>query len=99
MNISGSPDITTLEVQVTWDISGSIPVISLVNLSTGPTLENVSWWFAAYAPSNTKIHLGDTNNVDIVGAWTTHALTDTWPKPFKSVEFSGGPYIITIYAK
>lgn len=99
MTITNSPDITSLEAQVTWDISGNNPVISLVNLSTGLHLSNMLWWFAAYSPTNTIIHLGDANNIDITGAWSTYVLTDSWPKPFKQIEWSGAPYTITIYAK
>lgn len=99
MTITGSPDINTLEVQVTWDISGTLPAISLVNLSTGDGLANVDWWFDAKSPSGTKIHLTDSTNIAVTGAWTTRTLSDSWPKPFKSVEWSGAPYTITIYAR
>lgn len=99
MTIANSPDITSLEAQVTWDISGNLPVISLVNLSTGSGLADMQWWFTAYSPSNTPIHEGSTNNVDINGSFTTYVLADSWPKPAKAVEWSGAPYVITIYAK
>lgn len=98
MTITGSPDLNTLEVQVTWDISGTLPAISLVNLSTGE-LANVDWWFDAKSPSGTKIHLTDADNVAISGTWDTRTLSDTWPKPFKSVEWSGAPYTLTMYAR
>lgn len=99
MQITGSPDITSLEVQVTWDISGVLPNISLVNLSTGSGLANMLWWFVAYSPTNTPIHVGDVNNIDINGAWNSYVITDSWPKPFHSIEWSGAPYTFTVYAK
>lgn len=97
--ITNSPDITQLETQVTWDISGSIPVINLVNMSVGPNLSNVTWWVVALSPSQTPIHDGSSATPDAVGAWNTLSLTDSWPRPFSQIEFSGAPYLLTLYAQ
>ena len=105
MIISGSPDISSLAVRVTFDISGTTPSISLVNLSTGSHLQLCSWAFTAYSPSVTPIHLGDINDPDIdpsSSAWTTYVLSDTWPKnPYNSyqVEWSGAEYIFFVTVK
>lgn len=99
MTITGSPDINVLEVQVTWDISGLLPNISLENLSVGDGLANMDWWVVAKSPTGAEIHLGDAENVDMSGAWTTETFSDSWPKPFNSVEWSGAPYTLTLYAR
>lgn len=99
MVINGSPDINVLDAQVTWDISGVNPVISLVNLSMGPGLSNVIWWILAASPSGTQIHDGSENQPDITGDWTDEILTDPWPRPFGQIEWSGAPYSLQLFAK
>ena len=94
-----SPDISTLSVLVTWDISGSVPVINLVNNSTGVNLANVSYAFLVKSPSQTIIHDGNIATPDIVGVWSTHQLDDPWPRPFNQIEWSGADYTIQIFAK
>lgn len=97
MDINTSPDITQLNAQVTWDISGTLPAINLVNLSIGPNLAGITWWVVAFSPTGTLIHAGDFSNPDAVGIWTTLSITDSWPRPFNQIEFSGAPYILTLY--
>lgn len=99
MIISNSPDITSLLVKVTWDISGASPVVRLENLSTGAHLANISWAFSTLSPSQTPIHTGNINAPDIVGNWTTHVLNDPFPKPFNQIEFSGPPYSFYVTIK
>lgn len=99
MNIIGSPDISVLEAKVTWDISGTNPVINLENQSSGSNLANVIWWVVATSPSQTPIHEGSQLSPDMTGVWSTKILTDTWPKPFNSIEWSGAPYSLTLYAQ
>lgn len=99
MQIIGSPDITNLDAQVTWDISGLMPIISIVNLSLGSGLANMNWWFVATSPTDSPIHKGDADNIDVNGAWTSFQITDSWPKPNYTIEWSGAPYSITIFAK
>lgn len=99
MVINGSNDISVLEVQVTFDISGTNPVISLVNYSLGSNLSGLTWWFVATSPTGTQIHDGSESNPDITGSWTTFSITDAWPKPFNQIEWSGAPYILTAYVK
>lgn len=99
MIINNSPDISSLLVQVTFDISGALPVINLVNLSSGSNLANVSYAFVVNSPSNTPIHQGDINTPDVTGVWSNFALNDSWPRPFNQIEWSGAPYQFTVIAK
>lgn len=94
-----SPDISTLSVIVTWDISGSTPLISLVNQSTGVNLANVSYAFLVKSPSSTIIHDGNIATPDITGVWSTDTLTDPWPRPFNQIEWSGADFSCQIFAK
>ena len=94
-----SPDINILAAEVTWDISGDLPIISVVNKSEGAGLANVSWWFVATSPSSTLIHDGSESSPDINGDWTAYDITNGWPRPFNNIEFSAAPYVVTMYAK
>lgn len=97
MIITNSPDITLLEVEVTWDLGSTLPQISMVNQSAGPNLAGTTWWFIARSPSTTLIHEGSQLSPDITGDWTTHILNDNFPRPFNQLEWSGAPYSIVIY--
>lgn len=97
--ISGSNDITFLDVQVSFDLSQSSPSISIVNLSQGPHLQNVTYWFTVYSPSKSPIHAGSFSNPDQVGIWTNFVLGDAWPMPWKQIEWSGPPYSFSIFAQ
>jgi hypothetical protein len=99
MTITGSPDITSLQIKTVFDISGNAPKISLENESAGPGLANISWWFVAKSPSNSLIHDGEESSPDVTGAWTEFLLSDAWPSPFNQIEWSGAPYTLSIYAK
>lgn len=96
MQIAGSPDITTLDAQVTWDISGTNPLISLSNLSLGPNLAGCTWWIVATSPTSTPIHDGTQAQPDISGNWSEFEVTDPWPRPFGQIEWSGAPYELTL---
>jgi hypothetical protein len=97
MVITTSPDISLLLLNVTWDLSGTLPVISISNLSQGPNLGNITYWFVVTSPSGTPIHEGSLTQPDAIGTWSTLALTDSWPRPFNQIEFSGAPYSLTVY--
>lgn len=99
MIITNSPDINNLLVQVTFDISGNLPQVSLVNLSTGSNLGNVSYAFGVISPSGTFIHNGVITSPDVVGVWTTHTLNDPFPRPMNQIEWSGAPYQFYVIAK
>ena len=99
MTIVGSPDITNLQIGVTFDLSGALPIINLVNLSIGPNLGNLSTWFVVTSPTQTLIHQGTQASPDIVGSWSNYSISDSWPRPFGSIEFSGAPYGLTIYVQ
>lgn len=96
MVINNSPDITNLDINVRWDISGTLPSIYLTNQSTGSGLANCSWAFIATSPTGTFIHDGDINSPDITGVWANFTLSDSWPRPFNSIEWSGAQY--SLYA-
>lgn len=99
MTISNSPDITNLSVKVLWDLSGSSPIITLTNQSTGTGLGNCTWAFIATSPSGTYIHNGSIDSPDITGNWSSHNVLDSWPRPFNSIEFSGAPYVFIVTVK
>lgn len=79
MNISNSPDINNLLVNVVWDISGRTPIIRLENLSTGDNLANVSYAFTILSPSETSIWDGSLNQPDVTGVWTQFTFYSTNP--------------------
>jgi hypothetical protein len=99
MIITTSPDLSLLLLNVTWDISGTLPVISVTNLSQGPNLQNITYWIQVQSPSTTPIHEGSLAQPDAVGVWSTLSLTDSWPRPFSQLEWSGAPYSFTIFAQ
>lgn len=105
MIINGSPDISLLSVQCTFDLSGTLPVISLVNISAGSNLQGCSWAFVAISPSLTPIHNGNILTPDIApssSVWSTFSLTDAWPRnPFnpQQIEWSGNPYMFYVIVK
>lgn len=97
MNINGSPDISVLSVQATFDLSGPLPIVSIVNQSEGSNLGNITWWFVLTSPTQTPIHEGSLSSPDINGSWTNFAITDSWPRPFGQIEWSGAPYNLSVY--
>lgn len=99
LKIINSPDITFLEYVCTWDIAGTLPLITLTNNSAGTGLANCTWWIHAFSPSLTLIHEGSELNPDITGNWSTNNLTDNWPRPFNQLEWSGNVYSLTLYVK
>src|SRR6478752_3181050 len=99
MLINNSPDITSLEAQVLWDISGTAPKIVITNMSTGSGLDDCIWWFICKSPSGTFIHEGSELSPDITGTWTTENITNPWPRPFQQIEYSGAPYVTSVYVK
>lgn len=99
MNINTSPDISVLLIQPTFDISGVNPVVSITNLCEGPDLSILTTWFTLYSPTGTPIHEGSEDNPDITGSWTAFSLTDSWPRPFNQLEWSGSSYSLTVYVK
>jgi len=96
VQITTSPDITTLQIQVTFDISGASPVVSLVNQSVGPNLQNIIYAFSVTSPSGTPIHKGLFSPADVVGIWSSFVITDPWPMPGYQIEWSGAPYIFSV---
>jgi hypothetical protein len=99
VQITNSPDITFLQVQVTFDISGATPIVSLLNQSAGPNLQNILYAFIVLSPTGTPIHEGVLTSPDITGSWTTYTLSDPWPMPAQSIEWSGAPYSFQVFAQ
>jgi hypothetical protein len=99
MLINGSPDISQLIIQPTFDLSGTLPVVNIVNLSQGPDLAALTTWFVLYSPSGTPIHEGSVTQPDITGLWSNFSITDPWPRPFSQIEFSGAPYSLTVFVQ
>lgn len=92
MIINGSPDISNLVINVIFDISGVSPIIYLENESEGDNLSGVSYAFLVKSPTQTYIHEGDIADPDVTGVWTDYTISDSWPRPFNQIEFSGAPY-------
>ncbi len=87
-----------LEVAVRFDLSGNLPVINLTNQSTPnpnvspvPPLSALVWVLNIYSPTGTPIYQSDFTTPwkpAGQGAWTTAQITDDWPRPFGSIEWS-----------
>lgn len=104
--ISGSANITLLDFNILYDISGASPAIVLTNKSVGPSLQLCSWWVTGYSPSNTPIHLGSQGMPDFpTQNWATYTIPDQWPTPLSEglcaqVEFScSTPYMFTLFVQ
>lgn len=90
-----SPDISTLEVKVTLDISGVNPVISLVNQSAGANLSALIWALNVYSPTGTPIYNTSFDAPFKTGVWSNASVTNPWPKPYGRIEFNGN-YIVEL---
>lgn len=99
LQIQNSNDLTYLAIKAIFDISGTVPIITLENLSEGSNLAGVSYAFVAKSPTTTFIHDGNLSSPDIVGVWSSHNLADPWPRPFGQIEWSGAAYSIQVLAK
>lgn len=110
--ITTSPDISSLDFSILYDISGPIPAITLTNASVGvpsgtTRLNLCTWWYVITTPSGTVIHEGSETTPDVPGAnWTILSIAPySWPTifgnpPCGQVEFSCSvPYITTLYVK
>lgn len=97
--ITNSPDIDFLSASVLFDISGVTPSITVTNQSSGPNLAAVDYAFIVQSPTLTYIHNGSLSDPDVTGNWTTFLISDSWPRPFNQIEWSGAPYSFQILAK
>lgn len=112
--ISGSPDITSLNFSILYDISGGIPAITLTNLSVGvpsgtTRLNLCTWWYMITSPNGSLIHNGSVTSPDYPPSgsnWTTLSIAPlSWPTPMGTppcgqVEFSCAvPYTCTLFVK
>jgi hypothetical protein len=110
--ITTSPDITNLNFDVLYDISGGTPSIVLTNTSIGnpsgtTNLANCNWWYVVTDPNGTFIHEGTVGTPDVTAAnWITLTLpAGDWPTPFGTppygqIVFSCSlPYRTTLYVQ
>jgi hypothetical protein len=99
MIISNSPDISTLDYEVLYDLSLPVPRITLENLSTGPDLASCKWWYVVTDPNGIAIHAGTLATPDMMGAWATEVMPSTWPLMGGQVAYSGAPYKLRLYVQ
>lgn len=97
MNISGSSKISVLDFKVLYDLSGAAPKIILTNLSSGPDLTGCKFWAVITTPSASIIHTGSLASPDMLNAWATWTMPETWPQVFMHVEWSGAPYTVQLW--
>jgi len=110
--ITTSPDITSLNFGILYDISAGTPSITLTNLSVGnpsgsTRLNNCTWWYKIYSPNGVAIHEGSESTPDVDNnTWSTLTIpAGSWPTPFGippygQVEFSCAvPYVATLFVK
>lgn len=95
-----SPDINVFDVKTLYDLSGANPVVKLYNLSSGPHLNNMSYWFVLKSPSGVVYHLGVEGAPDRTGVWNTeYIVPDNIPQIQGHIDWSGSNYEIVAYAK
>lgn len=99
ITITNSPDINLLAFAAVFDISTVTPTISLNNQSSGPDLAGCKWWYVIQTPSGTYIHQGSATSPDITGNWSSITVSDVWPQPMGTIEFSGAPYTIELFVQ
>lgn len=95
-----SPDIDVFDFKAVYDLTGASPVVKLTNLSTGPHLNNMSYWFVLKSPSGVVYHLGVEGTPDRSGVWNTEwTVPDDIPSIQGHIDWSGSEYEIIGYAK
>jgi hypothetical protein len=87
---------------VLFDISTPTPTIKVTNQSTvngGTNIANCIWWLTVQSPSGTYLHIGSAATPDKTGTWATWMMSELWPEPFGTIEWSGANYIVTLFAE
>lgn len=99
--IIASADITRLDFSVLLDMSMSVPIISITNLSTVINPLNLQWAFVITSPSGTPVHTGSLTLPDINHTpFTTFIFTEALPMLFGQLEFnSTGQYTVIVSVK
>lgn len=83
-----------------YDLTAAVPVVKLSNLSSGPNMANMSYWFKLESPSGVVYHLGTEAVPDRTGVWNTEwTVPESIPQIQQHIEWSGSYYKITAYAK
>lgn len=96
-----SNDIDVFDFKVVYDLTAAIPVVKITNLSSGPNLANVNYWFVLKSPSGIIYHMGTEAVPDRTGVWNTEWQV---PEPILQVQghidWSGGSnYEVVGYVK
>ncbi len=95
-----SPDINVFDFKTKYDLTGASPVVKLTNASSGPHLNNMSYWFVLTSPSGVVYHLGVEGAPDRSGVWNTEwQVPDQIPEIQNHIDWSGTEYTIVGYAK
>lgn len=83
-----------------YDLTQAVPAVKLYNLSTGPNLGNISYWFILESPSGVVYHEGTQAVPDKNGVWNTEfVIPEPIPQIQGHIDWSGSDYKITAYAK
>lgn len=108
-----SPNISCLDFELVWDLSGATPTVTIVNNSTYNTTapNQLNWWFYVASPSGVPIY-GSILSVpppalpatDVSGvAWTSKVINLPTPfgnAPCGQIEFSpNSPFTVTVFVQ
>jgi hypothetical protein len=95
-----SPDVDIFDIKAVYDLTGAIPVVKFTNLSSGPNLAALSYWFILKTPSGVVYHEGTEGVPDKNGVWNTEfQIPEQIPEIQSHIDWSGSDYEIIAYAK
>lgn len=105
-----APNISCLDYNLHWDLSGATPIVTITNNSTVSNYANLKWWFYVVSPNGAAVFGVDlstvsplpTPNVNGV-SWATKVITLPTPfgnPPCGQIEFSPtNPYNVYVYVQ
>lgn len=100
MTINASPDINIFDFNVIYDLTGATPVVKINNLSEGPNLAALDYWFVLTSPSGVVYHLGSEGTPDKSGVWNTEwTVPEPIPQIQGHIDWSGSEYKVKGYVK
>lgn len=100
MTITNSPDISVFDFKVIYDLTGAVPKVRVLNLSSGPALANVKYWFEVYSANGVLFHQGSDTTPDRTGIWDTeYELPAAIPMISGHIDWSGSEYQIVGYVQ
>lgn len=105
-----APNISCLNYNLHWDLSGATPIVTITNTSTVNNYANLKWWFYVVSPNGAAIYGEDLNTVSPLPtpdvnavSWTTKQITLQTPfgnPPCGQIEFSPtNPYNVFVYVQ